>query len=81
MSIFVSDTYVKTYGAGEPEVIIGEQYLSMKDFCEIVRYIMTNTDLKDGFNDPRWELRNELMRLDIVDGFNKGAKRLIIKED
>jgi len=47
---------------------------SMDDFCDMVSYVMTNTDLAK--NDPRPELIKRLNKLITVDGYNKGNKRL-----
>jgi hypothetical protein len=74
MSIIVNETYIKTNACGDPEVIIGNEYLSMDDFCDIVRYVMTNTDLK-GQADPRHELKDDFLNMKIVSGYNKGNFR------
>lgn len=75
MSLLVNGTYVKSNSAGVPEVIIGDNFLSMEDFCDIVRYVMTNTDLKT-LDDPRQRLRGDFRRLEIAEGYNKGGLRL-----
>lgn len=49
-------------------------HLELSDFCELVYYGMTNTDLKEG--DPRLELLERLKKLSVVEGFNDGGKRL-----
>ncbi len=75
MSIKINGQYVKTNCAGIPEVIIGDSFFSMQQFCDIVRYVMTNTDLKT-LDDPRQALRGDFNRLSLAEGYNKGALRL-----
>jgi len=75
MSMQVNNIYVKTNCVGEPEVIIGDKYFSMVDFCRVVEYVLTNTDLKS-LEDPRIELRNVVASMRAIKGFNEGAFRL-----
>ena len=75
MSVWINEQFIKTNCAGEPEVVIGNSFFSMQQFCDIVRYVMTNTDLKT-LDDPRQRLRGDFRRLEIAEGFNKGGLRL-----
>lgn len=52
---------------------IGDEVVSLSDFCQLVRYVMTNFDFVE--NDPRLELKEDIDNLQIVDGFNPGGKR------
>ena len=47
--------------------------LSMGDFCFIVEYVMTNTDLNE--NDPRIKLQKKVAGMRIVAGFNDDGHR------
>lgn len=64
---------VKTYGADV--VALGNEDISMKDFCTAVKYVMENTDLL-GDSDPRMALLNYIKKLEILPGYNPGGKRL-----
>jgi len=67
---------VKTYGLKSlPEVRIGEYELSMKDFCYMVNYVMTNTDLEP--YDPRIDLKESIKSMHLVPGFNKNGVRYV----
>lgn len=80
MSIRINDTYIKTNCVGEPEVIIGDSYFTMEEFCDIVKYVMVNTDLKD--NDPRVDLLADYMaKLYCEKGYNKGNIRLELRKE
>lgn len=58
---------------GKPTKFIGAE-LTMGDFCEMVKYVMTNTDLNS--DDPRLELVRWVSELKQVRGYNINAKRL-----
>jgi len=67
---------VKTYGLTSlPHVRIGDYEVSMKDFCYMVEYVMTNTDLEP--DDPRIELKKSIGSMHLVAGFNKSGIRYI----
>lgn len=51
--------------------------IDMNDFCQLVVYLMPNTDLTE--DDPRLELWRMLTKLEIVDGYLDGNVRLGIK--
>lgn len=54
---------VKTYDlVGRRVVYLGDYEIAMKDFCAMVRYVLTNTDLV-GNNDPRLGLVNWVREL------------------
>lgn len=61
--------------ADEKTVHISGVYIGMEDFCELVKYVMTNGDLVG--LDPRLMLREQFRRLETVPGWNEGGKRLI----
>ena len=48
--------------------------VSFEDFCYLVEYFMENTDLVE--DDPRLLLLEKLKKMKIIDGWNKGKKRL-----
>ena len=43
------------------------------DFCEMVKYVMTNTDLRP--DDPRYRLIEFMGKLKTVEGYNPGGRR------
>lgn len=55
-------------------VLIGELELSMVDFCELVLYALTNTDLVAG--DARLHLMNQIAKLSPIQGHNPGGYRM-----
>ena len=56
------------------EILLGDYEIGMKDFTEMVMYVMTNTDLS-GSADPRVKLRERIKSLQITEGFNCNIKR------
>lgn len=50
-------------------VFIGDYQIPMDDFCCLVDYVMTNSDIY-GPNDPRLKLIERMSASRIVDGFN-----------
>jgi len=60
-------------GLFEDEVIIEDYRINIGDFCALVEYVLTNTDLAD--DDPRRELVRHIKTYKEVDGFNQGNKR------
>jgi len=67
-----SPNYLGKQGA---EILIGSACLSMEDFCEMVRYVLTNTDLEDD-DDPRYGLLAQLSSVSVIAGRNPGRKQL-----
>ena len=63
-------------GFFENEIRIGNNYINVKDFNELVLYYLTNTDLEP--EDDRLKLIDRIKSLKIVDGFNAGNKRLVL---
>ena len=55
-------------------VTIGEYKIPMKDFVELIYYVLTNTDLEE--DDPRLNLLERIKLLEKTDGWNKGRKKL-----
>lgn len=52
---------------------IGNVQISAVDFCQLVLYVLTNTDLKE--NDPRFHLMNQIAKLNLAHGHNIGGVR------
>jgi hypothetical protein len=52
--------------------------IGIKDFCYVVAYVLTNTDLI-GKNDPRLALVSRLKKVKTRPGYNPKARRLVIK--
>ena len=52
---------------------IGDHYILLEDFCEVVKYFFENTDLEN--NDCRIGLKKHISNLYMVDGYNKGKTR------
>ena len=48
-------------------VLLGDYEISMSDFCALVMYVLTNTNLDP--NDPRYDLVDAVKKLKITDGF------------
>lgn len=63
----------------ENEIRVGDNYINIEDFNELVLYYLTNTDLES--NDKRLKLIDNIKKLHQVDGFNSGNKRLQLKDD
>lgn len=61
-------------GFFENEILVGDLYINIEDFCCLVDYFFTNTDLEE--NDPRLALIEKIKRYIIIEGFNPGNKRL-----
>ncbi|MGD9678133.1 MAG: hypothetical protein AB7V16_07185 [Vulcanibacillus sp.] len=53
---------------------INDIWITPEDFNEMIMYYLTNTDLDE--NDPRTHLLYRISLLDVIDGYNKGNKRL-----
>lgn len=66
-------------------VQLGDYSIPMDEFCILVEYVLTNTDLDP--DDPRLELVNKIKHIRIVDGFQKiidktsNNKRLEISQE
>jgi hypothetical protein len=63
-----NDIEVKTMWPIIKEVRIGEYYLSMEDFEELVLYVLTNSDLTK--NDPRYKLVEKINNMKVGPGWN-----------
>lgn len=55
-------------------VCVGDYEIEIEDFCALVLYVFTNTDLTD--NDIRKQYAKRISNLIEVEGFNRGNKRL-----
>lgn len=60
----------------EKMVFIADHAVGMEDFCELVKYVLTNADLVK--NDPRLELVEKMRSLIFVEGYNPGGRRMEI---
>jgi len=69
-SSFVTDTE----NGNEQIVFLGKDEIPMSDFCEIVHYVMTNTDLSSE-KDPRIGLVEIINNYKVAPGFKKDATR------
>ncbi|HRZ18470.1 MAG TPA: hypothetical protein P5136_00195 [Methanofastidiosum sp.] len=56
-------------------VFIGDLEIPIDEFCNLIEYVLTNTDLVD-MNDPRLLLTNWIKKTQIIEGYNSGALRL-----
>jgi hypothetical protein len=56
------------------KVIVGVYEIDIADFCALVEYVFTNTDLDK--HDPRRSTLQMLQNLEEIDGYNSGNKRL-----
>ena len=56
-------------------VEVGGLQISTADMCQLAIYVLTNTDLW-AENDPRLHLMNQLAKLNVIDGYMAGRKRL-----
>lgn len=67
---------VKTFGAPVDGNVVhlGTYELSLVDFLEAARYVLTNTDLEE--DDPRREFVEEVKAAVEVGGFDVGRNRL-----
>ena len=52
---------------------VGNMQISTVDFCQLVIYVLTDTDLKG--NDPRFHLMNQIAKLNLTHGHNPGGVR------
>ncbi|MCK4996749.1 hypothetical protein KAS08_00450 [Candidatus Pacearchaeota archaeon] len=57
-------------------IFIGDYEITMKDFVELMNYVLTNTDLRS--DDPRIKFINNVKKAKIVPGWNKGGSRINI---
>lgn len=48
-------------------VLLGDYNITTSDFCQLVMYVLTNTNLEP--NDPRYDLVETIKKLKITDGF------------
>jgi len=69
-------TCSKSNGAGffDNEIRIGEYYIDIHDFAEMVMYFFTNTDLDT--EDVRVDLQKRIVNLHSIDGYNSGHVHL-----
>ncbi len=59
------------------KIIIGDEVVTNKDFCELVKYVLSNTDLTQ--NDPREHLVKEICDIKRVEGWEgEGTTRFSI---
>lgn len=60
------------------EIRIGDYFINVEDFNELILYYLTNTGLE--FDDKRLELIEKIKKLHQVDGWNRYNKRLELKQ-
>lgn len=67
---------VKTWGFGPDDPVrIGEYEVSMPDFVEMVKYVLTNTNLQP--DDPRFALVAWVKQLRFAAGFSGKSARYV----
>ena len=85
MSLTLEDSWnqpeAKTYpgpggkGFMDRQIRIGNEYIDVDDFAELVVYFFTNTDLGPTMDDPRPDLQRRIRQLHLTDGWTKGNVR------
>jgi hypothetical protein len=65
-------------GLFDNKVIVGDYEIDIADFCALVEYVFTNTDLAEC--DPRRSTLQILKSLHEIEGYNAGNKRLGLGE-
>jgi hypothetical protein len=69
---------VKTHRADiEADVRIGNNYVSLADFCSMVEYVLTNTDLT-GPDDPRVGLVEKVRGMQTTTGYSATGTRFAL---
>lgn len=58
----------------ESSIHIGKYIIDTHDFCQLIEYFFTVSDLRG--DDERLRLLNRLCDLEMVEGFQSGKKRL-----
>ena len=61
----------------DPDVRIGDNEISIADFCAMVWYVLTNTDLH-GTNDPRIQLVEAIKKAERTTGYDNSAERFVL---
>jgi hypothetical protein len=54
----------------------GDIDIPMEDFCALIEYALTNTDLFP--DDPRLKLIEKIKQADIAEGYNPGNTRIVL---
>lgn len=70
------DDIVTIYYRGEKDIDIE---IPFNDFCHLVEYVLTNTDLRD-LSDPRLRLLLKFKNYRLEKGFNANGVRLALDE-
>lgn len=69
---------VDTWHGSGGTVRIGQYLLSMRDFIEVARYALTNSNL-EGESDPRVAFVKQLAKMKLGEGFgDSSAQRLMV---
>lgn len=55
-------------------VMIGDKYITLHAFCNIVEYVLQNTDLIP--NDPRSRLIKKIRFNKLIEGYNPNSQRI-----
>lgn len=76
MSLILTESnYIRcTMNPFKDTISIDDKEITNDDFCALVYYFFTNTDLKE--DDFRLDLINVIKNSTIVDGYNAGGKRI-----
>jgi len=74
MSIHLEEADIEVMANNPAFVFIDHLEIPMGEFCDIVRYVLTNTDLRT-LEDPRVNLVETIKSFTCLPGYNKGAKR------
>ena len=61
----------------DPDVRIGNNEISIADFCAMVRYVLTNTDLANA-DDPRIQLVEAIKKAERTTGYDDSAERFVL---
>jgi hypothetical protein len=64
-------------GFFENEIVVGDYYIHKDDFCSLIEYFFTNTDLEE--NDCRKKLLKKLLDMKKVKGYNSSNERFSIE--
>lgn len=61
----------------DTDVRIGKYEISISDFCAMVRYVLTNTDLEN-VDDPRIQLVADIQKAERTAGHDNSAERFVL---
>lgn len=70
------DTTAKALDDAAGTVLVGDLEIPASDFCELVRYFLSNTNLRD--DDPRLLLVEQIRTTGFSDGWGGAGVRMIL---